>query len=143
MKKRVFIDTNILISGIFFHGNEAKLLANPDIELITSEVVIEELKEVAFKKLCSLKVESQKVAMEEIAQATKDLKIVKEGLYFNLIAKVAHLIAGKADRKILAAALYSQSDYLVTGDEHFHKPEVKKKIKVRFTREILQELKIS
>jgi len=142
MKKRIFIDTNILISGIFFHGNEAKLLASPNIELVTSDVVIEELKEVALKKFSSLKVESRKVALEELENSIGDLRVVKGNLYLSFIPGVSNLIEGKADRRILAAALYSKSDCLVTGDEHFHNERVKRKIKVKFTREILRELEL-
>lgn len=142
MKKKIFVDTNILISGIFFPGNEAKLLADPNIELVTSNVVIEELKEVALRKFSSLKVESQKVALEELENSIGDLSIVKGNSYLSFVPKVSNLVEGKADRKILAAALYSKSDYLVTGDEHFHNERVKKKIEVKFTREILRELKI-
>ena len=142
MKKRIFVDTNILISGIFFHGNEAKLLADPNIELVTSDVVIEELKKVALKKFSSLKVESQKVALEELENSIGDLSVIKGNPYLSFVPKVSNLVEGKADRKILAAALYSKSDCLVTGDEHFHNERVKKKIKVKFTREVLRELKI-
>ena len=39
MKLRGFVDTNILLSGIFFEGNEAKILDLVEIELLTCEDV--------------------------------------------------------------------------------------------------------
>jgi hypothetical protein len=44
MKLKVFVDTNILLSGIFFEGNEAKILDLVEIELLTGEDVVDELR---------------------------------------------------------------------------------------------------
>jgi len=44
MRYRIFLDTNILISGIFFEGNESKILDMPEVELITCEDVVYELR---------------------------------------------------------------------------------------------------
>lgn len=41
MRYRVFIDTNILLSGIFFEGNESKVLDLLEVDLITSEDVLD------------------------------------------------------------------------------------------------------
>jgi len=38
MRYRIFLDTNILISGIFFEGNEAKILDTGDLHFFTDEV---------------------------------------------------------------------------------------------------------
>ncbi len=43
MRYKVFLDTNILISGIFFEGNESKILDLVELDLITCEDVVEEL----------------------------------------------------------------------------------------------------
>lgn len=142
MKKKIFIDTNILISGIFFQGNEAKLLKFTNIELVTSDIVIEELKEVVLRKFTSLNIESLKIALMEIENSIKDIKIIKESFYLRFITTIPENILKEKDRKILAAALYTKSDYFISGDKHFYNDEVKKKMKVRTTREILLELKI-
>jgi len=39
MRYRIFLDTNVLISGIFFEGNESKILNMIELDLITSEDV--------------------------------------------------------------------------------------------------------
>ena len=142
MKRKVFVDTNVLISGIFFKGNESKLLSMSNIDLITSDVVVEELKEVVRRKLKSFKTENLKIALEEIDLALKDFtKIVKEEEYRRELKRTLKLISNKKDAKILAAALIVKADYLVTGDEDFFIPEVKKVINIKRTKEVLEDLK--
>ena len=53
------------------------------------------------------------------------------------------LIAHKKDIPILAAALYANVDYLLTGDLHFFTDKVKSKLKVRKAREFLDEIEKS
>ena len=55
MRKKIFIDANVIISGTFFEGNESKLISLEDLDLYTSDVVIEEVKDVAMRKFKSLK----------------------------------------------------------------------------------------
>jgi len=75
MRYKVFLDTNILLSGIFFEGNEAKLLNIMEIDLITSEDVVRELKIVAKKKLKSLGRRPLEIALLEIDRALYDVDI--------------------------------------------------------------------
>lgn len=49
MRYRIFLDTNILISGIFFEGNESRILNLPEVDL--SEDCIDELYRITRKKL--------------------------------------------------------------------------------------------
>ena len=51
MKYKVFVDTNILLSGIFFEGNESNILDMVELDLITSEDAVTELRKVVRKKL--------------------------------------------------------------------------------------------
>ena len=53
MPPRVFIDTNTLVSGLLFAGNEAKLLnlaLDEKIKLVMSEQVVEETKRTLVEK---------------------------------------------------------------------------------------------
>lgn len=43
MRYKVFVDTNILLSGIFFDGNESRILDLVELDLVTSEDVVDEL----------------------------------------------------------------------------------------------------
>ena len=139
---KVFLDTNILISGIFFSGNEAKLLQIPEIEFVTSQTVVEELKSVVKNKFISLKIESLKLAIDEVDKAMKDIQIVQDINCSKYISEAKKMVEEINDQKILSAVLASKPDYFITGDRHFYSKKVKTKVKIKKTREILKELKI-
>ena len=109
---KVFIDTNILISGIFFRGNESKLLRIPEVEFITSQTAVEELRHILKIKFRSLKVESLKVAIEEVNKAMKDIHVVQDVTCGKYIKEARKLVKGKNDQKIMAAVLSSKPNYL-------------------------------
>jgi len=138
---KVFLDTNVLISGIFFPGNEARVLSLPNLELVTSETVVNELKAVAAGKFAALKVEAKRIAFSQIEKALTDIKIVEEKETFEWKEEASHLVEGENDRKILAAVLSCRPDCFLTGDRHFHIPSVKKRVEVKYARELLRELR--
>ena len=141
MRKKIFVDTNIIISGIFFSGNEAKLISLEEIDLYTSDVVIEELKDVAISKFRSLKMEDKRLALVEIERSLVDFElIITEKDYRKNILKAKELIRKEKDSRILAAVLTISPDYFVTGDKDFHNPKVKQLVAVRYTKEVLAEL---
>ena len=143
MRKKIFVDTNIIISGIFFSGNEAKLISLEEMDLYTSDVVIEELKEVAISKFRSLKMEDKRLALLEIERALVDFElIISEKDYRKNILKAKELIRKEKDSRILAAVLTISPDYFVTGDKDFHNSRVKQLVAVRYTKEVLAELGI-
>lgn len=140
MKYRIFLDTNILISGIFFEGNESKILDMTEIDLITSEDVVDELKKITKKKLKYLSERTLEVALSEIDRALYDLEILSRKRYVKKFAEAKELIVHEKDIPILAAALYAKVDYLLTGDSHFFTDKVKAVIKIRMAREFLDEI---
>ncbi len=139
---KIFLDTNILISGIFFSGNESRLLSIPNIEFFTSDIALEELNEVVSRKFVSLKTGSKRIAYQEIANATGDIHIVSERISAKYLKGAAALVKGTNDQKILAAVLHIKPDFFVTGDHHFHTAEIKRKVNIRRSTELLKELKI-
>jgi predicted nucleic acid-binding protein len=140
MRYRIFLDTNILISGIFFEGNESKILDIPEVELITCEDVVDELKNVTKKKLKYLDQRSLEIALLEVDRAISDIEILPREKYLEKSLEAEGLIAHEKDIPILAAALYANADYLLTGDFHFFTDKVKSKLKVRKAREFLDEI---
>ncbi len=50
MRYNVFVDTNILLSGIFFEGNESRILDLVEIDLITSADNVAELRKISLQK---------------------------------------------------------------------------------------------
>ena len=65
MRYRIFLDTNILISGIFFEGNESKISDMVELDLITSEDVVDELKKITKKKLKYLGGRTLEIALRD------------------------------------------------------------------------------
>ena len=140
MRYRIFLDTNILISGIFFEGNESKVLDMPEVDLITCEDVVYERKNVTKKKLKYLDQRNFEIALLEVDRALSDIEILPKEKYLDKSLEAEGLIAHKKDIPILAAALYANADYLLTGDLHFFTDKVQSKLKVRKAREFLNEI---
>lgn len=137
MRYRVFLDTNILLSGIFFEGNESKILDIVELDLITSEDVVDELHEVARKKLKYLKERTFEIALAETEKALSDIVIIPRAKYSYKIKEAEKLITHRKDIPILAAVLYATPDYFLTGDSHFDEDRIKDKTAVMSAKEFL------
>jgi len=140
MRHRIFLDTNVLISGIFFEGNESKILSMTELDLVCSEDVIEELKKITKKKIKYLGERTLEIALLEIDRALSDIEILSKNTYKKKFTKAKKLITHKKDIPILAAAIQSKADYLLTGDAHFFTDKVTAIIKVRTARKFLEEI---
>jgi putative PIN family toxin of toxin-antitoxin system len=113
-KPRVFLDTNILISGMVFAGNERKLLEatiDRKFVLMLSRDVIDETKEVLRRKF-----PKQAVLFPLFLRMVKHEEISRRA-YKRFVSKYAELIDDEADAPILAATVASKADYLATGDK--------------------------
>lgn len=141
MRYRIFLDTNILVSGIFFDGNESKILDLVEADLFTCEDAVDELHKVVHKKLKYLKDRTLGIAMLEVNRAVSDLTILKRASYSRFLQDADRLIMHKKDVPILAAVLSLKPDYFLTGDAHFSADEVKKAIRVMTAKDFLDSLK--
>ncbi len=133
-KYRVFLDTNTLISGIFFSGNEEKLIALSEqgkLTLVVSDFVLEELVDVAERFGVPPEI-SRDFLLET------DLEVVYWKEYQNRIDESKNLIRDEKDVPILAAVLASKPDYLITGDKDFHTTKIKNMIQIIRTLELLK-----
>ncbi len=139
MRYRVFLDTNILISGIFFHGNESKILDMTEIDLITCEDVVEELKKITVKKLKYLGERSLEIALSELDRALSDIEVIPKAGYAKKLKTAEQLINHRKDIPILAAGLEVSPDYFISGDAHFFTEKVKNIVKVKTAKEFLSE----
>jgi putative PIN family toxin of toxin-antitoxin system len=113
-KPRVFLDTNILVSGMVFAGNERKLLdAIIDGKLgpVLSADVIDEANVVLMKKF-----PKQAVLFPLFLRLVKHERVPKSA-YKSSEGQYSKLVGDKVDVPILAAAVTSMSDYLATGDK--------------------------
>jgi predicted nucleic acid-binding protein len=141
MRYRVFLDTNILLSGIFFEGNESKILDLVELDIITGEDVINELQRVIRKKLKYLKERTFEIALAETEKALSDITIIPRLKYNHKIKEAEGLITYKKDIPILAAVLYCDPDYFLTGDSHFFTEKIKNVVKVMTAKDFLYKIR--
>jgi predicted nucleic acid-binding protein len=87
MRYKVFLDTNILLSGIFFEGNESKVFDIVEVELVTCEDVVDELYKVINKKLKYLKDRTLAITLSETERALGDVAILKKPKYAQKLKK--------------------------------------------------------
>lgn len=141
MRYKIFLDTNILLSGIFFEGKESRILDLVEIEFITSEDVVNELFTVVKKKLKYLKERSLEIALSETKRALSDVIVIERSKYLKKFKEAEYLISHKKDVPILAAVLAVKPDYFLTGDTHFFTAKVKDVISVMTAKEFLDKIK--
>ena len=141
MKYKVFVDTNILLSGIFFEGNESSILDFVELNLITSEDAVAELRRVVRKKLKYLKERTFEIALAEIEKALADIVVIPRTKYNHKIKEAEMLIKHKKDIPILAAVLYVKPDYFLTGDAHFFTDNIKSTVNVITGGDFLAKIK--
>lgn len=132
----VFIDANIILSGIFFSGPEAKFLSK-DIKLRTADICYKEAIEACEKKFKQFNKQNKYLATQELKKAFLDIKVVNS--YEKHLDTAKKLIDRKKDQKVLAAALKIKPDYFLSGDKDFDKPKIREKINLIKTRELLKK----
>ncbi len=141
MRYKVFVDTNILLSGIFFEGNESMLLDMVELDIVTSEDVVDELLTVVRKKFKYLKERTFEIAVAETKEALTDISIIPHSKYNHKLKDAESLITHKKDIPILAAVLYAKPDYFLTGDAHFFTEKIKRIVNVSTAKDFIRKVK--
>ena len=112
---KVILDTNVIISGIFFSGPPYQILKawkDGKMELVLSEEIYNEYKRVA--KFISLKYE--KIDISEILNL-----IAINAEFFEQIKLPRNICEDPDDVKFIACALSSNTKIIVSGDKHLLK----------------------
>ena len=129
----IMLDTNILITGLAFNGNERKLLnaiylnkAN----LILNEFVIIETKTILSKKFPIL----EKVFDDFLQLIQAKITPLPE---LEMVKNAKTIIRDPKDAVVLASAILFNPDVFVSGDLDFHTTTVKSFINVMHTREAI------
>jgi putative PIN family toxin of toxin-antitoxin system len=119
---RVFVDTNVLYSGLFFEGAPRKLLLlayQGKLTLLLSEYVLAELRRVIKRKTPSLLKDLElflsKIEYESIRLPSK-----------TMVERYSKFVSHKEDAPILASAILADADYVVSGDQHLNTKEIGK-----------------
>jgi putative PIN family toxin of toxin-antitoxin system len=108
---RIVLDTNVLMSGIFFGGGPGKILGAwqaGQIELAASPEIVEEY--VATAEVLSARYAS--LTLEPILAL-----IVKNSKLWQSPALTEEVCSDRDDDKFLACALASDTKYIVSGDK--------------------------
>lgn len=129
---KVVLDTNILISALFFGGKPRKifnLVLEKEIIAITSSYIIFELKDVLRRKKFDIDEEKIEEAVDLIKENFEEI---------NSQTKLSLIQHNHPDNKIIALALDAKADYLITGDKQHLLPLKKiKKTKIVSVEEFL------
>ena len=106
---RVVLDTNVIISGLNFPGNERLVLdlaRRGRFELYLSQFILREVAGVLERKFGW----SQELANQAVEMLQDTATLIEPSRFPDVIA------ANHADNRILACAAETSADYLVTGD---------------------------
>lgn len=130
---RVFLDTNVLVSAFISRGISADIfrIIIKEHNLILGDVVISEL-----KRILSDKLKMSPSMVNNIVNFLNSFEIIN---YSG--EKSPYKLRDKDDEKILALAVKSNSDVLVTGDKDFLDVRDNLNIKALNPREFLHFVK--
>lgn len=125
---KITLDTNTVVSGIFWKGNPHKILnfvANGELENITSQEIFDEHEDVCFRDEILDKTSKD---ISDIRDSLDELKthskFVKPKRKFEIVKD------DPKDNKFLDAAYQGKSEYIITMDKHLLKLKDFKGIKV-------------
>ena len=117
--KKVVLDTNTLISGILWDGNEARVIEeaeNNKVQLFISQKLLQELEGVLKREKFTRKLEGKESTVEQA--------VAKIALIATLIepAKKINIIKDDPDdNRVLECAVTARADVIISGDKHLLK----------------------
>lgn len=131
---RAVLDTNILISGIFWSGNERRLIdmaVAGKFAALTSIEILKELEEVLLENFTE-------IPYQRIKQIIRD--VLSYALVVSVEEKTKVEIRDIDDVKIVSCALSGNAHYIVTGDKDLKVLEKYQNIMIISTGEFLRLL---
>lgn len=137
----VFIDTSVIISGIFFSGQESQILDSGDFKLVTADICREETLEVVKRKFEDLSSRSLEKVLDEVEEALIDIELIEKEEYKDKIDETERCVDGKNDVRVLAAVLAYDPDYFITGDGDFRNEDVEERVDIIKSRNLLEKVR--
>ncbi len=114
--KKVVLDTNSLISGLLWDGNEARIIRKAEkreIRLFISQEILEELEGVLKREKFSKRLEDKEYTVEKaVAKIALIATLIKPVHKINVIKE------DPDDNRILECAVSVQASVIVSGDSH-------------------------
>jgi len=114
--KKVVFDTNTLISGLLWDGNEARLIEKAErkeIQLFISQKLIDELEGVLKRKKFLKRLEGKECTVNEAV-----VKIVLIATLIEPTYKIKAIEEDPDDNRVLECAVSAKVDVIVSGDSH-------------------------
>ena len=113
---RVVADTNVVVSGLLWHGPPRQLLNSARarlIDLYTSPVLLAELSDVLRREKFAERLRSADVSLSDLIMGYAALaKVIKP------TSLVSAIIDDPDDNSILECAIAAHADAIVSGDSH-------------------------
>ncbi len=132
---KVVLDTNVMISAMFWKGNEFGLLKHileGKIVAYASMEILKELKLVLERKF------QNKIGKEEIKNALLDWCLITRIVVPK--EKITIIRDDPADNKVLECAIAAGAEFIITGDKHLLKLKKFRGISIITAKEFLQKL---
>lgn len=114
--KKVVLDTNALISGLLWNGNEARVIEKAEkkeIRLFISQKLLEELEGVLKRAKFTKRLEGK--------EYTVDKAVAKIALIATLIEprhKIEEIKEDPDDNRVLECAMFAKASVIISGDRH-------------------------
>ena len=110
---RVVVDTNVLISAIFWTGKPKQILnkvRREEITFLTSEFILEELRDVLTREDKPFKLSEQEA--ERVVTGMRNLAVLVK------IDSHMSVCQDENDNRVLECAIDGNADCIITGDSH-------------------------
>jgi len=133
---RLFLDTNVLISGLLFPGNEALLLELADrglVKLVISQEVIGEAGN-AFQEKWPARLHVLQTFLSDVEYELAPMPTRAD------VEASAQLVRDPKDAPILAGIILAKPDFAITGDKDLLTDEVRAIAPVCMCAEYLEKL---
>jgi putative PIN family toxin of toxin-antitoxin system len=116
---KVVLDTNAIISGILWDGNEARVIEeaeNKKVQLFISRKLLEELEGVLKREKFTQKLEGRELTVEQTVA-----KIALIAILIEPAKKINIVKDDPADNRVLECAVTARADVIISGDKHLLK----------------------
>ncbi|MBN2013809.1 MAG: putative toxin-antitoxin system toxin component, PIN family [Candidatus Altiarchaeota archaeon] len=136
---KVVADTNVLVSALFWEGNERRVIhlaEEGEIELLISSGILEELKEVLWRDHFQLRLTDLNTRIDDVVN-----RLMSVSTLVDSTKRLNTILEDPADNRVLECAVAGKADYIVSGDSHLLSLREFKGIKIIKAKNLLEILK--
>ncbi len=134
---KIVLDSNVLISGLFWHGvpnDLLKLIEKGTFTLCVTPALLEELRDVLSRPKFFSRIKERKTSCEEILAGIIDLAELHADRKIGPVVK-----DDASDDEVLSCALTSGAKYVISGDPHLLKLRTWAAISILTPRQFLKK----